>query len=184
MVDDIGILYKYLREKHKLRSCFLVGLRLGANVAMSAETNIGKVRKMILFEPVTDPNNLFKRALRANLATQMAIHKKIIKTREQLIQDLQEDKPVNIDGFVIGKNFWQSFEQISPFVVESEFDKPVVFYSMVSSGKKGNDYSSLAECYNHPEIKSIEQEFDWTGWKSYVPKPNLFFEVVEAELKI
>ena len=184
MVDDIEILHSYMLRSYDVKGCYLVGLRLGANVAMSVECRLSRINKLVLFEPVKDPKALFKKALRANLATQMAVHKKIIQTREQLIQDLQDDKLVNIDGFVIGKDFWQSFEQISPFIAESTFDKQVVFYSMIPPGKKGSNFSTLSECYKNSSIKNIEQEFDWTGWKSYVATPKLFFEAVDGELKI
>lgn len=184
MVEDIGILYEYLKQNYNLKSCSLVGLRLGANVAMGAEGKIDELRKLVLFEPVLNPIELFNKALRANLATQMAIHKKILKTREQLIKDLENGIPVNIDGFVIGKKFWESFAQVSPLKVESGFDKPVSLYSLVLPGKKGSDYSILAQSYQQAEVKSIKQEFDWTAWKSYIPKPDIFFGAVTSELEV
>jgi len=182
MVEDVEILHRHLRATSDVESCSLVGLLLGSNVAMKAEEQIAGIRKLVLFEPVLNPGEFFKGALLINLATQMATYKKIIKTREQLIEDLHRGETVNIDGFVIGKEFWTSFEHLSPFRPDPGSVGSAVFYALAANNKKPADYSPLAETYRHGETKSIPREFDWTGWKKHVPKPELFFNAVEAEL--
>ncbi len=182
MVDDIVLLHHYFSQNYHIDTFCLLGLRLGANVAIGVEPQILNLEKMILFEPVLNPLNSFKKALRANLATQMVIHKKILKTREDLIKDLKQDLLVNIDGFVIGKKFWESFEQVSPLKVESNFDKSVALYSLSPKGRKGTDYSKLVQNYEHSTLHCIEQEFIWTDWKNYIPKPKIFFETIMSEL--
>ena len=181
MVDDITLLHHYFSQNYHIDTFCLLGLRMGANVAIGVEPQILNLEKIILFEPVLNPINVFKKSLRANLATQMAIHKKILKTREDLIKDLKQDLLVNIDGFVIGKKFWESFEQVSPLKVESNFDKSVALYSLSPKGRKGSDYSSLARNYKDSTVQNIEQEFIWTEWKNHYPKPKIFFEAIMSE---
>lgn len=182
MVEDAQRLSTYLMQKAEVEKVALVGLRFGANVAIGAEPNIPGVCKLVLFEPIADPCAVLKEWLRANLSSQMAIHKKIIKTRNDLIEDLKNGEFVNVDGFLIGKDFWESFEAVSPFQVKSDFSGPVSFYSLVPKGRKPADFSGLSSGYPAPQLKHLESEFIWTGWKQHVPKPPLFIEAVVSEL--
>lgn len=184
MVDDITRLHHYFSQNQHIDTYSLLGLRLGANVAIGAAPNIFNLQKMILFEPALNPIDYFHKALRANLATQMAINKIISKTRDDLIADLKNDISVNIDGFVIGREFWESFERISPLKVESNLGESVVLCSITQKGRKGTDYSSLAHDFQGAIVKSIEQEFFWDSWKSYIPKPKIFFETIMSELGV
>ncbi len=182
MVEDVQLLHSYLAEKASTKKVAFVGLRFGANVAICAEPKIPGTHKLILFEPIADPGGVLKEWLRANLTSQMAIHKKIIKNRNELITDLKNGDYVNIDGFVIGKDFWESFEKITPFKFESHFAGPVSFYSIVPKGRKAADFTNLAAGYRCAQLKSLQSEFVWTGWKQHVPSPPLFIEAVVAEL--
>lgn len=184
MVDSINQVHDYLSQNFNAKKNVLIGLRLGANTAMRVEPNLNNIIKMLLFDPIERPIDYFKTALRANLANQMIVHKKIIKTRDDLINDLKQNISVNIDGFVIGSAFWDSFENASPFAVETKFENPVVIYSITPPGRKTKkyDYSWITSKYTCCEIKSLEQEFIWTGWKKYVPLPTVFMNTVLEEL--
>jgi alpha/beta superfamily hydrolase len=186
MVESIKKVHDHTRQNTNTAKSVLIGLRLGANAAMGAEQEIKNVSKMLLFDPVKNPIDYFKTALRANLANQMTVHKKILKTRDDLINDLKANKFVNIDGFVIGGTFWDSFSKISPFSVEMNSGIPVVIYSMTPKNRKSKtvDFSWITEKYTNGEVKDIEQEFIWTGWKKYVPKPPLFINEIIDQLKL
>jgi len=182
MVNDILSLYRYVDKKYQVNRFALIGLLVGANIAIDAEPKFHKLNKMILFEPLLNPIDRIKKALRANLSSQMVVHKKTIKNRDALIQDLRNDIPVNIDGFIIGKKLWESFEQASPLKIESDFPGSVSVYSMVDKGRKGTDYSELAQSFSNCNFQTIEKEFIWTDWKYYIPKPPIFINAVRSEL--
>ncbi len=184
MVDSLELIHDYIRENIQLTKSALIGLRLGANAAMGVEPRLRGVKKMLLFDPFERPIDYFAAALRANLANQMTVHKKILKTRDELIQDLKEDIFVNIDGFVIGRSFWTSFEIVSPFSVVSNFDDAVVVYSMTPPGRKPKplDYTWLTGNYVNTEVKNMEQEFIWNGWKKHVPKPMAFMDEILSQI--
>lgn len=182
MVDDIMMLHQYMHSKLRISGFSMVGLRIGSNVAMTAQRQIPDLTRMILFEPLLSPIDRIKDALRANLSTQMVVHKKIIKNREALIQDIKNDIPVNVDGFVIGKIFWESFEKAGPFTIQNDFSGPVVIYSIVDKGRKGTDFSAITKSYSNGRHETIDKEFIWRDWKSHVPNPPLFLKTVKTEL--
>lgn len=182
MVDDIVEVSKYLSSQHEIESFTLIGLRIGANCAIVAEPKIKNLKQMILFEPIINPVEDLKVRLRANLSSQMAVHKKILKNRTVLIEEIKSGIPVNMDGFLIGKELWESFEQVSPLQINSDFTGPVKIISLVEKNKKGIDFSKLVENYKNGSRMAIEKEFIWTDWKYYIPNPPIFFEAVRSEL--
>ena len=182
MVDDIVEVSKYLSSQHQVEYFTLVGLRIGANCAIEAEPKIKNLKQMILFEPISNPVEDLKVRLRANLSTQMAVYKKILKNRTVLIREIKSGIPVNLEGFLIGKELWESFEKFSPLEIESDFTGHVKIITLIEENKKGKDFSKLAEKYKNGSSMAIEGEFIWTGWKSYIPSPPIFFEAVRSEL--
>ena len=182
MVNDIVSLNKYLIKNYQIKEFVVLGLLIGANVAAIAEKKITGIEKMVLFEPQLNPIDNMKKILRTNLSSQMVVHKKIIKNREKLIEDLKNNIPVNVDGFMMSKDFWESYENISPFKLEHTFNGPVSIFSFVKKGRKGKDYADIVSQFANGKFKTIEQEFDWTGWKSHIPTPLVFFKVIRDEL--
>lgn len=183
MVDNIILLHEYMQSEYQIPGFSLVGFLVGSNIAMDAQYRILDLERMILFEPLLSPIDKMKEALRANLSSQMVVHKKIIKNRDELIEDIKNDIPVNIDGFVIGKLFWESFEKASPLTIQSDFSGTAVIFSIVEKGRKRSDFSTIAKSYPNGRHETIDKEFIWTEWKVYNPCPHLFINTVKAELQ-
>jgi alpha/beta superfamily hydrolase len=182
MVEDLETLCCYLERKYHLEKFALVGLRIGANCAIEAEKRIPGLTQMILFEPIPNPVEDLTVRLRANLSTQMAVHKKILKNRTVLVEEIKSGIPVNMDGFLIGKELWESFEQVSPLAIDSNFTGPVKIISLVEKNRKWTDFSKLAANYKNGSTIAVQREFIWTDLKYYIPKPPIFFETVKSEL--
>lgn len=183
MKDDIRNLYGCLVSKSDIDRVTLVGLRIGANCAASLLEELDCAIGAILVEPIVNLADFFRDALRANLSSQMTMHKKILKNREQLIDEIRNGILVDIDGFLVGKEFWESFEQAGPLSVACPANKTVTIISMFSRGKRVNDYS---RCVVRPEVvkfETIDQEFIWTDWKYYNPCPTSFFDRILGELR-
>lgn len=182
MVNNIKAVSEYFLNQHQIESFTMIGLRIGANCAVKAEPSIKNLKRMILFEPIPNLVEDLKIGLRANLSTQMAVHKKILKSRTVLIEEIKKGIPVNMDGFLISKELWESFEQVSPLEISSNFTGPVKIISMVEKNKKGIDFSEPAGNYINGSSLAIEKEFIWTDWKYYIPNPPIFFETIRSAL--
>jgi alpha/beta superfamily hydrolase len=184
MVEDILSLKSYLVEKYRIQEVVLLGFRMGATCGMGAAPRIEHLRSMILIEPILSPIEYLKEGLRSNLSSQMALYKKIIKTREVLIEEIKNGAPVNMDGFLIGRGLWDSFEQISPFKVDGCFNGPVLILSLVDKGKAGTQYSDLSSKYANGRVEIIEKEFYWHEWKKNVTNPPVLFDRIRDELSL
>jgi len=79
----------------------IFSLRAGALVAAAAAPRVN-AQKLLFWEPVVDGATYFQEGLRANLTTQLACFKKVIETREQLMDNLRRGGKINLAGHEIG----------------------------------------------------------------------------------
>lgn len=91
----------------------LLGHRIGAWVAASAATSLGKLTEsLILWDPIVDGRSYVLQLLRSNLAAQMAARGKVAHTRDQLIRSLLAGHAVPIDGYLLSRNLYEDLVDI------------------------------------------------------------------------
>jgi len=184
MVGNVHELYTYVSKKHKVETFSLIGFGVGANCAVTAEKFLRpNLEKMVLIEPIMDLTEYLKTKLRSNLSSQMVIYKKIVKNREALINEIKSDIPINIDGFLINKRLWESFESVSPLSVDSDFDGAVLIISFSPKQRAKENYDELVDRYKNGRLEVLKQEFFWDNWKKNVPKPSIFLKRLTDEFK-
>ena len=110
-VQDIVSAYKLFKVRYCLDKIIFVGLRLGANLALKA-ASLTETSYCIAWAPVIDVYKYFFDLLRINLSTQTLQFKKIVKKREDLIEDLKAGRFVNIGGYNLT---WTLFEQAEEY---------------------------------------------------------------------
>ncbi len=186
IVNDIETMYKYMKNQLCIEAISMIGFRIGANCLISAVEKFEYLHSIILIEPEKDLSAFLTKKLRSNISNQMAVHKKITKNREELINDIINDKPVNMDGSLLGKKLWESFEEASPLkTIKGDF-KSILVLNLLENRKKLkniNDFSFLIDGYENAKIEVIEKEFIWHDWKTNVQYPLVFFNKIIAELK-
>jgi alpha/beta superfamily hydrolase len=182
MVEDLKGMIRHMSDVHNVGSFVLLGFRVGTVCVLSGMKEVPNVRKTILIEPVVNPGEFLRSALRSNLTAQMAAHKKILKNREKLIEDLKNNIPVNIDGFVIGKRFFESFDYEDAFreFGEGSIETTVVKLSEGDVRKKRvrdgiPDYPNL-------KVQEWDKEFYWHEWKLHTPFPVAFMNGAREEI--
>jgi alpha/beta superfamily hydrolase len=178
MAENIVTIYNYIRNQYKISKFALIGLRMGANVAIEVEKRIRNIHKMILIEPIPDLINYLTSELRSNLSTQMIMNRRIVKTREDLIHEIKNGMPVNVDGYLIGKELWVSFEKNSLLEVNPQFDGDVTFISLIDKANKSKDYSEQARKNGKGKYLIVDKEFEWSSWQKNVPRPPILFDTI------
>ncbi len=107
-IADTGAAIDELRQRvPELRNVTLVGLRLGATIAAAAAARRDDVDRLVLWDPVVDGADYMQAVLRTNLMAQMAIHRKVVESREQLIERLERGETINIEGYALAAPFFR-----------------------------------------------------------------------------
>jgi len=85
----------------------LIGLRSGASIAALAAAGRSDIGRLVLWDPVIDGAEYAQGVLRANLMAQMAIHHRVIETRERLVERLEQGGTVNVEGYEFGPGLYR-----------------------------------------------------------------------------
>lgn len=100
-IADIEAAAAFMRARSAVTTLGLVGLRAGALLAARAAPAVGGAA-LQCWEPVLDGAAYFQDCLRANLTAQLATHKRIVETRDQLMDRLARGGRVNLLGHEVG----------------------------------------------------------------------------------
>jgi alpha/beta superfamily hydrolase len=111
-VDDILAAAKLLGEREGSGVTVLVGLRFGALLALLAAERSSAVGGVVAWAPVLQGSPYFFDALRANLTTQMTVHKKILQDRGKLVERIRAGGTANVDGYEIAKALYEEAEGV------------------------------------------------------------------------
>lgn len=111
-VDDILSAVSHLRGLENPDIIVLVGLRFGSLLAMLAAERSTDVRGVVAWAPVLQGGSYLFGALRANLTSQMTLHKKVLQDRKVLVQRIRAGGSVNVEGYEIGKALYEEAEAI------------------------------------------------------------------------
>lgn len=90
----------------------LVGLRFGAGLALLAAESSSAIGPVALWAPVLQGGPYLYEALRANLTSQLATHKKVVRDRATLIADMRAGGTVDVEGWEIGRTLYDGAEGV------------------------------------------------------------------------
>ena len=110
---DIELALKVFRERTSTDMIGLLGVRFGGTLAILAASQNPAIRFLVLWEPVLDVGAYLYDQLRVNISTQMVSAKRVLRTREQLMQDILSGRKVSINGFGLAKGFFEQAREIN-----------------------------------------------------------------------
>lgn len=107
-VEDLARVVALFEAHHGARAA-LVGVRVGANVAAAFRAgSADAARPLVAVEPIPAVGPWLDQVLRKNLTHQYLVHKKLMYTREQLVEQIRAGQPVSCSGFLLGRGFLES----------------------------------------------------------------------------
>ncbi len=180
-VSDILDAIMILRQETGLAKIGLLGMRFGATCAILAADSVKDVAFVITWQLVFNGEDFFQKWLRSNLASQMVLYKKIMFPREQLIEGLLRGEPLEIDGYIISRNFYLQLKNIS---LSIEHYHPYCNYLIIEMSDNPEKENKNTRNFVNQVIKRTEQcdflqikkIFDWSNMKVYDPKPEQLFQ--------
>jgi exosortase A-associated hydrolase 2 len=167
---DIGAIINYLKNNHHINEVGLFGLRLGGTLALLYASQNGGIKNLILWDPVLNGERYMQEILRSNLATQMAIKGKVETTRDDLIAQMKNGTPINIEGYLLTYDYYMQLSELN--VLEMNFNKDIscLINQIVRNPKQPENkvYLKLLEKFNEKSIlvKSQEEQF-WKEIKAF-----------------
>ncbi len=99
--DDIGRAARFLTEQAEVKHLGLLGLRLGASLAFEAAQTIPSAGFAVLWEPILNGRRYFDQELRRKLVREMVTFGQSRETRATLLKDLEDGKPIDLDGYAV-----------------------------------------------------------------------------------
>ena len=153
----------------------LLGLRLGANVAMKAAAEAPDVRQLILWSPITDGDRYMQDLLRINLMTQMATLKAVRHERPELVAQMEQGRTVNVDGYEMGWPLYSSVAAIKAGSEPQTFAGSCLIVQIDRQPRAAPELEQLAKSYPAATVTFAEEEAFWKEIaRFYQDAPNLF----------
>ena len=149
----------------------LLGVRFGAAIAMIAVEQINDIENIVLISPVIDSEKYIKQVLRTNLTYQMATYKKIKLNRAQLVEKLEKDESVNIDGYLLSGAFYKQMCEINLLNISYRNLKKVLIIDFSKNETPPKDFQALGQHLNScgavPEFKAVANTPVWKASNIY-----------------
>jgi exosortase A-associated hydrolase 2 len=172
-LSDIDAALQALRDRSGAVSAGLFGLRLGATLAACSAKRRGGPAFLVLCQPVMAGERYFLECLRSNLASQMTRYGRVVKNREQLLQELESGSPVNIDGYLVSS---RCREELAPLSLGAELEGvrvPVLLLQVNAAAKAVPDKALAAialragELNPLSEMQVVAEEPFWKELRTY-----------------
>lgn len=185
MLSDTQCAIRTLRQKAgDLERVNLLGLRLGATIAVIIEEKQQDSPKLILWEPIMNGASYMREMLRINLSTQTAVYKKILHNTDDLVQMMQNGKTVNVDGYEMA---WPLYEQIAYIdLIGRSNNSPCHVLIVQISRREGSVSPALGKLnakYSNSRVAvSVEEPF-WKEIRHYYSKANNLYQITTDWLK-
>jgi alpha/beta superfamily hydrolase len=113
-VADTAAAAELLRRRTGHAAPVLIGARLGAVIALEASSHDPRLETLVLWEPILDVEAYLRNLVRINLTSQMVIHKQVVKTSEQLLEEVAAGGRVSANGYHLTKDFVNGLLKLRP----------------------------------------------------------------------
>jgi pimeloyl-ACP methyl ester carboxylesterase len=148
----------------------LLGHRFGGSIAAAAASRLGdQVQGLAIWDPLPDSADYFQQLLRSNLTTQMAIHGKVIRTRDALIEDLMGGAIVVADGYGLHRNFYQQAIALDWPRDPAVFSRPVLLLEVAKAGQTepSSRFAELVQAYPQTRAHVVVEPPLWRETRQF-----------------
>jgi uncharacterized protein len=175
LADDLRNAILEARRLTGATDVSLLGLRLGANVAMMAAADAADVRQLILWSPITDGDRYMQELLRINVVTQIATYKAVRHERPELVAQMEQGQTVNVDGYEMGWPLYSSVASIKAGSEPQAFAGPCLIVQIDKQPGPAPELERLARSYPAATVTFAQEEAFWKEIaRFYQAAPNLF----------
>jgi uncharacterized protein len=185
-ISDIIAAIELLKKKTGVKKICLLGLRLGATLAVMTHTYSNEVDKLLLISPILKGKNYIEQCLRSNLSTQLFVYKKIVTDRKVLIDNLINGENVNIDGYMLTKTLFQQISDINltNFKIKPVENILILQISKIKNKPVDNALKKFSDMYKYLgcncKVINIQDQYFWADNKVYKAKSEEIQKVITS----
>lgn len=167
-----------------LQDTTVVGLRLGASIAALAATSQEGVDRLVLCDPVADGAAYMQAVLRINLAAQMALHRKVVAGRDELVAAMEQGTTVNIEGYELAAPFYRQVTAFRLAETLPQFAGASLLVQIAAEGAPPRrDLAALEAACPRVRVASVVEEPFWKEIKTFYQRAERLFDVTRQWLE-
>jgi exosortase A-associated hydrolase 2 len=167
-IEDAGLAVDAVRALNPSAEVIMVGLRLGATIALAAAIRRGDVARVVLWDPVVDGAAYMQTVLRLNLMYQMALHRKVVESREVLVARLGSGETVNIEGYELARPLFEEVSalQLAGLLTQYAGETLIVQINQEAAPLKP-ELAALAEGKPRCSIQAVQEQPFWKETRAF-----------------
>ena len=144
-IADIRAAVDLMRQHAPACPTGLLGLRLGASLALQVAAERSDIDFIMLWEPVLNGRDHIEQELRKKLMKEMMTFGKGRQTRESLMKTLEQGGEVDFDGYPITSRLYQGLSQLDPAGAAGQFRKRSLVVNITSQSSPSKPAAQLHE---------------------------------------
>lgn len=171
-VSDINCALKFLKTEGNFKSIGCLGVRFGSTLSTIVGCEENKIDFLISISPIVVGEKYIQQCLRINLAMQLSHYRKVLKDRKALIDDLNANQMVNIDGYLLSRNMYEGIKNVN--LLDLELVSKDVLLIQISNRKNqpiDKDLKNLYEKYcdqgKDAHLENIKWQKIWQENNNY-----------------
>ena len=185
-VQDIGYAAAELRRLSGEEEICLLGLRLGAVLALMAADQVGS-RRLVLVDPICNPRGQASTLLRANVVLQTHYTGKVSRDSATLRKALSRGETVPVYGFMVGKPLIDELEALDPNVLLRGFQGEADFlYIAPKEAPPRRDLKRWLEQLGPQRARArcVVLRYSWTSRRQWMPRLEALERAVGQSLEV
>ena len=166
-ISDIFAAIRIAEDRLQASKIFLLGLRLGATLALLASGNHEMVAGIAAWSPIIKGKEYIHTMLRVNLSKQMIVHKKILYNSDALIEKITLGELVNVDGYEISNSLFSEAINIDLVKEPKKTERPIFLVQISPSQKTEKQMQEFLNSSKHGKVhfKIVNEKKFWDPQK-------------------
>ena len=163
-IRDIDKAMNILKIHTQLHKVGIIGLRLGAYLSLCYASLNPSISEYIWIEPVLKPVDYLRKTLRHKLMKELCTEGRITSTRDDLLQNLQQNSSIDFDGYEIGSGLYHDFVTEQEKKIIEDKLKNITEGLVVSVSMNGKETKTIQEIRTlKPELnyETVQMELFW-----------------------
>ena len=158
---DIDSACNQFELHHQPAPIVVLGLRLGATLALAAQSDNPWAKALVLWEPVISGRKYIDEILRRRMIKEMMTTGKKATGREQVLAQLDADGFLDLDGIAVGRQLIEDISALDAKAFAEGFTGKALCVQIAFNAKVSSALEALAQKIADAEAIGIREQVIW-----------------------